>query len=63
MQNHLLFFAITNFVNHVLRQAKQSSRNIGRWMSFVKSVLTFEEEQFTIIFMIAKQFTIDHHKF
>ena len=33
--NHLFFLTFTNFVNHVWRQAKQSSRNTDRWASFV----------------------------
>ena len=28
-----------------------------------KSVITFEREQFIIILMIPKQFTMNHHKF
>ena len=36
IQNRLFFLTFKNFVNHVLRQAKQSSRNTIRWVSFVK---------------------------
>ena len=61
IQNYLFFFTFKSFVNHILRQ-KQFSQNTNRWVSFVKPVITFKREQFSIILMIVKQFPMNHHK-